>query len=328
MNPPPPYREHPSASLQTASIANTHECPQSSSSTSTSTTDRALLSTANNKDRKIWLCPHRGLTFNQAQKWFLAIPAVKSSTVERYAEACSQKGCYTDVRHSLDAIMRDDYKVTYTLNTVIPLLSAGVIPPVSETYERIFTLERVGRALHGLDIPLCPHIRLNHSLVLAAFNPRTLAGNARWPYYYIAQSLASLTLYCFHCKVKGISTFSNLYILEAAQRTCAALHLRLSRDLGSLDSPDDTTWLTNSLEPCEFDRVASTFGEWTRYMPLQRRNCLQETGNLGDTVSASAVDIRDRRIERKPERNRSERKVVSDEEAEIAQLKAQRKAVC
>jgi hypothetical protein len=62
-------------------------------------------------------------------------------------------------------------------------------------------------------------------------------------------------------------------------------------------------------------------------MPLQRRYCLQETGNLGYTVSASAVDIQDRRIERKPERNRSERKVASDEEAEIAQLKAQRKAV-
>lgn len=203
-----------------------------------------------------------------------------------------------------------------------------MIPPVSETYERAFTLERVGRALHGLDIPLCPHIRLDHSLVLAAFNPRTLARNASWPYYHIAQSLAFLTLYCSHCKMKGVSTFSNLYILEAAQRTCAALHLRLSRDIGSLDSPDDTTWLTNSLGPCEFDRVASTFGERTRYMPLPRRNCLQETGNLGYTVTASALDIRDRHIERKPERNRSERKVASDEEAEIAQLKARRKAVC
>lgn len=128
--------------------------------------------TTHSKHRKLWLCPHVGIDFDQAKELCSKFTHTESAVQNHRPRLCQNENCDKDILQSRSTSVTNDGKVTYKLTTAIWLLMSRRIPPPSETYDRIFTLERVAVALHGLDIPICPHIRLNHLLILSAFDPR------------------------------------------------------------------------------------------------------------------------------------------------------------
>jgi hypothetical protein len=167
------------------------------------------------------------------------------------------------ILHSLFTSTASDDRVRYQLNTDI-LLPAQEIIPQSETYKHIFTLQRVTEALPRLDIPICPHVRLNQSLILAGYNPRcrfTLKDMACPCSHTTRPEVSSRscqrhpnpcphTICCTSCRNDDLSTFFVLHVIEDTRSIKgpkqAALALLISRDLDNLENASHTAWLSNS----------------------------------------------------------------------------------
>lgn len=264
------------------------------------------------------MCPHRGVTFNQAQELFSALPAAGPVEKSYRLKKCNQKDCNLVVSHFLSTVMEDGQNPTYKANATIWLLPVRQIPRLSGTYESVFTLERVAVALHGLDIPMCPHIRLDQSIVLARFNPRCLfryEPDACSSGQITQQVHRLLCRQCTSCRQEGLSTSFQFIVVERAG--AAALGLCVSRDLGSLDAPTDPAWLNYSLDPRKFEDTASILREWTLHIHEQRRKCLQETINLSHPI-ASFVS---------PKNPSQDRRVTHSGRAKTPLIKARKRAL-
>jgi hypothetical protein len=309
MDSPPPYQEHlPPADYLNLGFQCGSHMPKCSKPPfgSSSFVEPGLLA-ANHKERKLWLCPHLGMSFTQTKELFSALPVAKSADKSHKPRLCLNNKCNLGILHSLFASTVNDDRVGYQLNTNILLLPAQEIAPQSETYEHIFTLQRVAEALHRLDIPLCPHVRLNQSIILAGYNPRcrfTLK-DMTCPCSHTTrpevssrscqrhQNLCPHTLCCTSCRNDDLSTIFVLHVIEDTQSIKgpkhAALALLISRDLGNLENASHTAWLSASVQAHEFESITSVFRDWQQDNDHQKRKCLQDSACPRTTKTASAL---------------------------------------
>lgn len=271
------------------------------------------LPAADHEERKLWLCPHLGMSFTQTREMFSALPVPKSGDKSRGKKNCLNKSCNPGISHSLVAYIANDDRVRYQLLTKILLLPVREIAPQSETYEHLFTLQRVAEALHRLDIPICPHVRLNQSLVLAGYNPRcrfTLydetcpCSHTEQPEISSRsctrhQNVCPHTLRCTSCKNDDVATIFVLHLVEETWKINrprhAALVLVVSRDLGDLEDSSSTAWLSNSVQAHEFESLRTVFGDWQQDNLHQIRKCLKDSDRLRTAKTASTLSSSGRR---------------------------------
>lgn len=138
-------------------------------------TDAPRSSTAdhNSNDRKIWVCPHLGLGFDQTKKLFSAAIAQPQSWKHDFGP-CPRKFCNMNLSSYLTTDREQGRKISHSMNTLVTLLQAPSRRSPQAMFESLLSLEKVATALHGLDVPICPHLRVNQSLILSKFNPECL----------------------------------------------------------------------------------------------------------------------------------------------------------
>lgn len=93
-------------------------------------------------------------------------------------------------------------------------------------------------------------------------------------------ALCHHTSCCALCQDQGLLA---TFLLFVAEETCpkgfqyAALGVRISRDLGSLEDPNHIAWLTNTVPPLEFDKMAGIWRDWGHRICSYRRKGLNTT---------------------------------------------------
>ena len=168
MDPPPPYQEYSSNanSFNPRRLSGTVTCNKSI------VPFREPLS-VNNSDRKVWLCLHLGLDFNQAKGLFATIPVSKSSCSGTVIEVCKRSSCNTNLGQRVRKYQSKRGSLSHELmSTALLFWSSTSRQPQGP--EGIFSLDQISTGLHGLDFPICAHLRLNQSFILSRFNSKCM----------------------------------------------------------------------------------------------------------------------------------------------------------
>jgi hypothetical protein len=337
MDLPPPYQEH---APHTNSCA-AHGAPRPRSDKElTALSGSSKIKEPNSplanihSDRKAWLCPHHGIDFDEAKDLFSTIPMSDSLFRGRRIHQCKAKVCTTDYEQFFRKYPDEKGTIVHHLLSVVTLMRAPIGPSPQATSKGIFTLDRLVTGLHGLDIPVCPHIRLNQTFFLARFNPTCLwSKDAKTdhpctchgsqlsdrplpPPSTVQTQGCKNTIRCLACRAQGINITIFLWTKES---TCengekqVALKVTLVRRLGSLRIADDPAWIANTLKIPEFEYMAGIWQEQETHVQTLHREwfkppfastnpCSFTTGNSNqkDVPSLRASDtpmnVSDKRV--------------------------------
>jgi hypothetical protein len=289
MDPPPPYQEH----LQPAknSKPNPSSLGRGEKSDSTfclSQIERpfsAIESRCN--DSKAWLCPHVGLNFDQAKRLFSDLPLSKSLCPMGTINNCNRKVCNTNLTHHIRKSHNEYGNLSHQLVSTVTLFWAPGSPDLHNDYRGIFSPNRIATALHGLDFPICAHLRLNQTFILSKFSPACIytkshrvGGPCTCHEPQLAGSLvqtASTSLpgtcqtvgRCPTCHDQGISTSFIVRVDESTfenGREEASLSVCFARDFGTLETPNASAWLTSTVQPHELSYMASIWRDWEEHI--------------------------------------------------------------
>jgi hypothetical protein len=285
MDLPPPYQEH---ATDTKSFA-AHGAPQTRSikeltANSGYSKIEELSSPLDDihSNRMAWLCPHHGINFDEAKDLFSNVPVSETPLRGRRIHRCKAKVCTTDDQQFLRKYLDENGTITHQLISVVTLMRAPIGPSPQATSKGIFTLDRMITGLHGLDIPVCPHIRLNQTFFLTRFNPTCLWTNGANTVHPCTCNSSQLSdrlpqppcrvqtqrcknaTRCLACRAEGINISIFFWTKES---TCengqkqVALKVTLIRTIGSLRSADDPTWIAHTLRMHEFEYMAGIWQE-------------------------------------------------------------------
>lgn len=299
MDPPPPYHEDTPQgnTFEPESSSGTDMHKHSGASRFRLSTDAPRLSTTdhNSNDRKIWVCPHRGLSFDQTKKLFSAAIAQPQSWKHDF-EPCPRKFCNMNLSSYLKAYRERGRNISHSMNTLVALLQASGPRSPQATFESLLSLEKVATALHGLDVPICPHLRLDQSLILSKFNSEclyTLRNGVHIPCPCsrtngLGESLKQARNprgkaccnigFCPSCRNEGTSTLFLVFVREqtsTADTSNTTLYVFIGRDLSSLESSSHPAWLTHSVRPFELENMATTWQNWEHHIKSFRHSWLQ-----------------------------------------------------
>ena len=246
--------------------------------------DRSYASTSNqNHGRKVWICPHLGMNFDQTKEFFTEAPVAQSQSWQHQVKPCPHKTCNSHLLNVLSKSRDDDGRLSFLVNTIVYLLQAPKNTSPQATYECLFPPENVAEALHGLDFPVCAHLRLNHAFILSKFHPRCLCTIRNGLHTQCACSQTnpsgrSLRLnqgpqqtQCYHtgccrtCRDQGLSTRFLICVHEDYRHVATGqitLAVWLIRDLGTLEDSNHPSWLTHTLQAGELESMASIWLDW------------------------------------------------------------------
>lgn len=290
MDQPPPYQEHPPC-------MNTSESHPSSEISGDATTNtpsspwgaaESFLSTTNDihAHRKAWLCPHLGIDFNTTKDLFSKLPPSQILNLRDITAFCDRKFCNNKLSHHISIRPNALGKLSHQLTSTIALFSTPSTPDSHAIYNDILTPDRIATGLYGLDLPICPHLRLNKPFIISRFNPGCLrvARPANNPCTCSTSRHSTDALptseknvpricrnmgRCLACHDRGISTMFAIFVGQSKGENGQAdtwLCFCLIRDLGSLDSAGESAWLTNTLASENFERTADTWQDWEQYI--------------------------------------------------------------
>lgn len=308
MDSPPPYQEH---SLRTNS--NGHHgiskeivgLPVRLSSEG----HPSILNT-NHCDRKAWLCPHVGMNFDEVKEMFSNVPLSDSPYPGRRFHRCNGRFCNTNREQHLRKYRNGDGKISHDLISIITLFWAPGNPTTQTTEKGIFTLDRILTDLHGLDLPICTHLRLNQDFVVRRFNPGCLFARspkldnpctcpnlANHPSGIPTTSRTKLCKNIGRCPVccdQGVTIryvlFAKESVFENRQKQ-VALTVGLIREFGSMESADDPAWLAFTLKSCEFEYMADIWQEYEKYVLRLRSQWFESLHISSDPMVLSALHL-------------------------------------
>jgi hypothetical protein len=190
----------------------------------------------------------------------------------------------------------DDGKISLLVHTNVTLFQADTYPHPKATYERLFPPEDVAEALHGLDFPICAHLRLNHAFILSRYNPRCLftltnghldpcrcgqtntSGGPLPPGQNPRRAQCYHRGYCPTCEKQGLSTAFVIGVYEDNRRVATGLTrmaVWLTRSLDILEGSNHPSWLTHTVEPRALEYMASIWLDWGDHITDLRRKRLE-----------------------------------------------------
>ena len=286
MDSPPPYQEE-------FKLTNEFKAPpppygraraKADSSSCSSQIERPVsVIESRRNDSKAWLCPHVGLNFGQAQRLFSDLPMSKSLLPVDLVNRCSRKVCNKNLTHHVRKRYNKLGNLSHQLVSTVTLFWAPSSPDPHNDYRGIFSLNRIATALHGLDFPICAHLRLNQTFILGKFSPECiytkshrvgdscachepqLTGSAvPKPSTSLPRTCKTVGR-CPACHDQGISTSFIVRVDESTYEDGqeeASLSICFARDLGSLETPNASAWLTSTVQPHELSYMASIWRDW------------------------------------------------------------------
>ena len=275
-------------------------------------------------ERKIWLCPHLGIDFDQAKQLFTVIPTTEPFTVKQRLSVCPREDCkkylYQWWRTSSDS----HAMLSNSLSTTIWFFAIPESPHPHAAYQRHFTFGRVATALHGLDFPICAHIRINQSFILSRYNPAcqfiykgggiqdpcpcshmTYRGPSSQLNQNHHREPCSHVGSCHTCREQGLSTSFLIFVavddLNDGDKS-ARLAIHVSRDLGTLESPDHASWLVNTVEPYQLAEMASKWPDWLDHIRILRGKWFKPLFEQNASTNSSSAKPSNHQVLRRTEK--------------------------
>ncbi|KAF7506758.1 hypothetical protein GJ744_011482 [Endocarpon pusillum] len=335
MDSPPPYQEHSPC----AKSNKHHESQEANigSPVTLSSEGRASILNTNHNDRKAFLCSQLSMSFDEAKEIFSNVPLSKSTYPRGRFHSCNGKVCNTNGER-FQKYRKEDGNISHELISTVTLFWAPSNPIVQATNKGIFTLDRLLTGLYGLDLPICPHLRLNQDFVLRRFNPGCLmtknpkTGSCTCP--DLADHLSGIPTTprpklcknvgrCPVCWDQGVTIGYVLFWRESMfkyRQKQVALTVGLIRDFGSLENADDPAWLASSMKSCELEYMVDI---WQDYEKYALRLCSQWFESLcipSEPMISSAMDPLADKVAPPPKTNREPRTSVEKKSSALKRI--------
>lgn len=324
MDSPPPYQEH----SPRAKSNKHHESQKANigSPVTLSSEGGPSISNTNHNDRKAWLCSHLSMSFDEAKEIFSNVPLSKSPRPGRRFKWCNAKVCNTKREQRFQKYRNEDGNISHDLISNFTLFWAPSNPIVQTTDKAIFTLDRMLTGLYGLDLPICPHLRLNQEFFLRRFNPGCLitkiseipenenpctcpdladhpSGIPKTPGTKLCKNIGR----CPVCYDQGVTIGYVLFAKESMfenRQKQVALTVGLHREFGSLETADDPAWLAHTMKSCEFEYMADIWQDYEKYVLRLRSQWFESLYIPSEPMISSAVDSLANEIAPPPKTNR------------------------
>ena len=326
VDPPPPYQNSPAhkydPELESSSKKDKLE-HYNASSIPKLTPEILPPVNRHHKKRKIWLCPHLGIDFDQAKQLFSVISTTEPFAVRQRLSLCPREDCKKYLSQWRRSSSDSHGMLSNSLSTTIWLFAIRESLHPHAAYQRHFTFGRVATALHGLDFPICAHIRINQSLILSRYNPACQfiykGGGVqdpcpcsrithRGPSSQLDQNHhrepCSHVGLCHTCREQGLFTSFLIFVAEDDLNDggkYARLAIHVSRDLGTLESPDHASWLLNSVEPYQLAEMASIWPGWLDHTCILRGKWFKPLFEQSASTSSSSAKPSNHQVLRRTE---------------------------
>lgn len=309
--PPPPYQELPERTNNSephpSSLGSTRVNLGTPSDLSQIERPLSLIESPRN-DRKVWLCPHVGLNFDQAKELFSNLPLSKSLCPVGSINPCNRKVCNANLTQHVRKSHNKHGNLSHHLISTVTLFWAPSSPSPHTSYRDIFSLNRIATALHGLDFPICAHLRLNQTFILSKFNPgciytkshgvdspctcyeSQLAGSSVRKRRISLPRICKTVGRCPTCHDQGDLTS---FIVRVDESTCengreeVSLSICFARDLGRLETPNNSAWLTSTVKPRELRYMASMWRDWEEHIWKLRDEWFEPLSPSSDPYSST-----------------------------------------
>jgi hypothetical protein len=240
-------------------------------------------------EMKFWLCPHESLGFQEAQH-LLATRGIRTT--------CGRASCH----HTFTQVFMKHKLRSYGCKMLQLITSVNLfdIPcPTDEPEEACqlyCSLDRIATILNGLDLPICPHLKISSSFVLTQLRLRSISILEEREYIDECQcctrSRSTHTLFRSPCRNVShcLACFNGdhtktAFFLQASRivkrgRTIRLnIRLNIVRNLGSLGQPDDPAWLNHTFTNLDLHHLAAVWQEWdAKFLALHhlRRDWLHD----------------------------------------------------
>jgi hypothetical protein len=171
MDLPPPYQEHSPCASTLKKSPKPHGKARipfdgdiKTPRLSTSLQPAPLISNRDN-DRKVWLCPHVGMDFDEAKQLFSNVPLSGTPCPLPKIMRCRRKVCKSNLANNLRRYPSKHGRLSNELLSMVTLFWAPKSSEPQSTYGNIFSVDKIATGLHGLDFPICTHLRLNQAFI-------------------------------------------------------------------------------------------------------------------------------------------------------------------
>jgi hypothetical protein len=279
---PPPYQD----GFDATDLAEVQTSPATNGQPDDSIRDEAIsvenpsrLTTGNDGERIMWLCPHLELDLRQTRELFPQVQHSKKWTGINKPSVCGRTFCKTNIAQVFRTAVVQG--ITMHLTTTVIHLFSAPIPLTGDTpFHRYFTFRRVAAALQCLDLPICPHLRLNHSMILSRFDPRCLytcgLGKRTQDSCCPLDSPKSCRNMgqCTDCRDANLFTTFKIYITNRGDNE-TVLAIEFQKSVGPLDRSCDPMWISSTVAPNDFDDLAQTWERWAGCMTNLRKRWVE-----------------------------------------------------
>lgn len=250
----------------------------------------------------LWLCPHHGINFAEA-KTRLAVSAFQTSTVDTTSLGdCVKDSCTKNVKSQMYWSFDMDGTKRYSVLTTIKLLCAPLEPDIKTASALYFTEDRISAALQGLDMPICAHLRLNHSFVQRRNDPNFMLAktNDRPPRLYTCDPQETppptfrrkrvAASCCPICAEEQVNTTFAMGVQESRLTHLPnPLHFNIVmvRSLGLLHAPSSPEWLNYAILPTDRRCMEKVWHHW-----LDEISILRQQWNLDSSMRLAVANKR------------------------------------
>lgn len=202
----------------------------------------------------IWLCPHKSLNFEEAQRLALYLPP---DTATHYAERLRICPCW-----EINNVIRQNAKSkTTSLATHVPIWEVRSVEDAEASIRHLFHPHRIEQLLCSLDVPICAHLRTSDWQVATCYRGYNLfkkLDQAFTPDHCHNDRSNALspdtphTAPCLKCHKAGTQTlfgFNTAHANATGGGNILILELCIIRNLTGLTDLDSPSWEMHSSTP-------------------------------------------------------------------------------
>lgn len=250
--------------------------------------------------RKLWLCAHEALEFEEAQNLLKTRDSRKT---------CGRASCRNTFTHILMTHKRGAAGGgTLQLITSVNLFDIPCLENPEQACQLYCSQERIATVLNGLDFPMCPHLKLSSNFLLTQLNvqstrilePNTYVDRCKCHTPSHSNLPCRHSSHCFICfspshNAKTAFNLQPTKVTRHGEPQHLNIRLNISRNLGILQSPTDPAWLTHTSSSLDLHNMASAWQHWdSNFLTLLhlRRNWLHDLIPCHQKINGELLDGR------------------------------------
>ncbi len=240
--------------------------PPASFSTKSSRRKRKTIICQAMANSRLWLCPHRSLTFAEAKKMLLCRPPDAQDRYTGFPGVCANTSC--DISNWV--IHRLGTSPSVQLRTWILLFELVDCDDPLRAIRQHVTTDRVNLALSKLDILICGHLELSDTVVSKRIATSYMQPKRREEPE--EKLLIQHNTDCSACRAQGDPTEVCVAYRHCVEGEKKVLYVEVNtlRDLGSFDSTRHPTWMCHKVQEEELPALLANWEEWMEFMEVQR----------------------------------------------------------